>query len=106
MPIGIDIRRSAWLAMTKGGLANMRVMAPRRTLEKPGTTDDDATATAPLIVNGLTVRPREKANPWRYGILFLPDFAVLLVTAGIGMRRFSHTHKSSPADPRRTELAL
>jgi hypothetical protein len=56
-------------------------------MEKSSTTDDDATATAPLIVNGLTVRPREKVNLWRYGILFLPDFAVLLVAAGLGMRR-------------------
>ena len=59
----------------------MTSMEPRR------TTDDDATATAPLIVNGLTVRPREKVNLWRYGILFLPDFALLLVIAGLGMRR-------------------
>jgi hypothetical protein len=51
------------------------------------TTDDEATATAPLIVNGLTVRPREKVNLWHYGILFLPDFAVLLVIAGLGMHR-------------------
>jgi hypothetical protein len=26
-------------------------------------------------------------NLWRYGILFLPDFALLLVIAGLGMRR-------------------
>jgi hypothetical protein len=65
----------------------MTSMGPRRTVEKSSTTDDDATATAPLIVNGLTVRPREKVNLWHYGILFLPDFAVLLVAAGLGMRR-------------------
>ena len=51
------------------------------------STGGDATATAPLIVNGLTVRPREKVNLWHYGILFLPDFAMLLVIAGLGMRR-------------------
>jgi len=51
------------------------------------TTDDEAAATAPLIVNGLTVRPRQKVNLWPYGILLLPDFAVLLVIAGLGMRR-------------------
>ena len=56
-------------------------------MESRRTTDDDATATAPLIVNGLTVRPREKVNLWPYGILFLPDFALLLVIAGLGMRR-------------------
>ena len=65
----------------------MTSMGPRRTVEKSSITDDDATATAPLIVNGLTVSPREKVNLWHYGILFLPDFAVLLVTAGLGMRR-------------------
>jgi hypothetical protein len=66
----------------------MKAMEPRSTVEKSSTTDDDATATAPLIVNGLTVRPREKVNNlWHYGILFLPDFAVLLVIAGLGMRR-------------------
>ncbi|CAN7367103.1 hypothetical protein LJR220_003268 [Bradyrhizobium sp. LjRoot220] len=48
--------------------------------------DDRATAAAPLIVNGLTVRPREKIKLWHYGILLLPDFAVLLVIAGLGMR--------------------
>jgi hypothetical protein len=56
-------------------------MEPRR------TTDDDAAATAPLIVNGLTVRPRDKVKLWYYGVLFLPDFAVLVVIAGLGMRR-------------------
>jgi hypothetical protein len=56
-------------------------------MESRRTTDDDTTATAPLIVNGLTVRPREKVNLWHCGILFLPDFAVLLVIAGLGMRR-------------------
>jgi hypothetical protein len=56
-------------------------------LEPQRATDDEATATAPLIVNGLTVRPRKKVNLWHYGILFLPDFAVLLVIAGLGMRR-------------------
>ncbi len=65
----------------------MTSMEPRRTMAESRTTDDDATAAAPLIVNGLTVRPREKVNLWRYGILFLPDFAVLLVIAGLGMRQ-------------------
>lgn len=50
-------------------------------------TDGGAAAAAPLIVNGLTVRPREKVNLWHYGILFLPDFAMLLVIFGLGMRR-------------------
>ena len=59
----------------------MTSMEPRR------TTDDDAIATAPLIVNGLTVRPREKVKLWYCGIFLLPHFAVLLVAAGIGMHR-------------------
>ena len=62
-------------------------MESRLAVEKSSSTDDDATAAAPLIVNGLTVRPREKVNLWHLGILFLPDFAVLLVAAGLGMRR-------------------
>lgn len=65
----------------------MTSIEPRLAAAESRTTDDDATATAPRIVNGLTVRPREKVNLWRYGILFLPDFAVLLVIAGLGMRR-------------------
>jgi hypothetical protein len=62
-------------------------MEAGREVSEPRTINNDATATAPLIVNGLTVRPREKVKLWRYGILFLPDFAVLLVIAGLGMRR-------------------
>jgi hypothetical protein len=65
----------------------MTSMEPQRPVSESSITNDDATATAPLIVNGLTVRPREKVNLWRYGILFLPDFAVLLVIVGLGMRR-------------------
>ena len=48
---------------------------------------DDATATAPHIVNGLTVRPRKQRNPWHYGLLLLPDFAVLLILVGLGIHR-------------------
>jgi hypothetical protein len=62
-------------------------MEPQRSVAESSTTDDDAAATAALIVNGLTVRPRVKVELWRYGILFLPDFAVLLVIVGLGMRR-------------------
>ena len=61
-------------------------MEAGREVSEPRTINNDATATAPLIVNGLTVRPREKVNLWHYGILFLPDFALLLVIAGLGMR--------------------
>jgi hypothetical protein len=45
---------------------------------------DGAIATAPHIVNGLTVRPRKQINLWLYGLLLLPDFAALLV---LGMHR-------------------
>jgi hypothetical protein len=48
----------------------------------PKSHSDDATATAPHIVNGLTVHPRKKVNPWQFGLLLLPDFAALLVLAG------------------------
>jgi hypothetical protein len=62
------------------------------TLERPSrdvpeSMTDDAAATAPRIVNGLTVRPRKRVNPWLYGLLLLPDFAVLLVIVGLGMHR-------------------
>lgn len=48
---------------------------------------DGAIATAPHIVNGLTVRPRKQINLWLYGLLLLPDFATLLVLVGLGMHR-------------------
>jgi hypothetical protein len=50
-------------------------------------TGDGAAAGAPRIVNGLTVRPRNKVNLWLYGLCLLPDFAVPLVIAGFAMRR-------------------
>jgi hypothetical protein len=56
-------------------------------VEQSSTADDDAPATAPLIVNGLTVRPREKVSLWYCGISLLPDFAVLIVAAGLGVRQ-------------------
>ena len=50
---------------------------------------DDAVATEPRIINGLTVRPRKKAkhNLWLYGLILLPDFAWPLVIVGLGVRR-------------------
>lgn len=47
----------------------------------------DAAVAAPRIVNGLTVRPRKQVNLWHYGLLSLPDFAALLIVAGLGMHR-------------------
>ena len=55
--------------------------------DMPKSHTDDATAAAPHIVNGLTVHPRKKVNPWQFGLLLLPDFAALLVLAGLGMHR-------------------
>ena len=65
----------------------MTTVEPRRDVTELLSTGDDAVATAPRIVNGLTVRPRKKVNLWPYGLLLLPDFAVPLVIAGLGMRR-------------------
>jgi hypothetical protein len=50
-------------------------------------TDDGTAATAPQIINGLTVRPRKPLNLWLCGLLLLPDFAALLVLVGLGMHR-------------------
>lgn len=55
--------------------------------DKSKSLTDDAASTAPHIVNGLTVRPREKVSPWLLGLLVLPDFASLLVLVGLGMHR-------------------
>jgi hypothetical protein len=64
----------------------MTVIDP--TVPESRTIGDDATATAPRIVNGLTVRPREKVKLWRYGVLFcLPDFVLLSVIIGLGLHR-------------------
>jgi hypothetical protein len=62
-----------------------RCEAPRK------ADDDDATSAAPLIINGLSVRRRDKAklNIWSYvGILFLPDIVLLFVIVALGMHRF------------------
>jgi hypothetical protein len=54
----------------------------------PMLLTDDTAATAPLIVNGLTVHPRKKVNAWQFGLLLLPDFATaLLVLVGLGVHR-------------------
>jgi hypothetical protein len=63
----------------------MTALEPPRDLRKSPT--DDATATATQIVNGLTVRPRKQVNLWLFGLCLLPDFAALLVIAGLGMHR-------------------
>jgi hypothetical protein len=53
----------------------------------PKSLIDDAAAAAPLIVNGLTVRPRKQVNLWLFALCLLPDFAALLVIAGLGVHR-------------------
>ena len=85
-------------------------MEAGREVSEPRTINNDATATAPLIVNGLTVRPREKVNVWRYGILFLPDFALLLViavSACVGCCDISTLEKNRPlTEGNRGDLAI
>jgi hypothetical protein len=65
----------------------MTTVEPRRGVAVSLSTGDDAVATAPRIVNGLTVRPRKKVSLWPYGFLLLPDLAVPLVLAVLGMCR-------------------
>lgn len=63
------------------------------------TTDDGAPAKAPRIVNGLTVRPREKGNLWStlwpYGILFIPDIVALFALVVIGIHRLVRYHDAN-----------
>jgi hypothetical protein len=63
----------------------MTALEPPR--DVPKSLTDDAAATPPLVVNGLTVRPRKQVNLWFCGLILLPDFAALLVIAGFGMYR-------------------
>jgi len=58
-------------------------------MAKPRTTGDDAIST-PRIVNGLSVRRREKVDLWTVlflGSLFLPDILLLLAMVPFGVRR-------------------
>ncbi len=63
------------------------MIAPEPPRNVPKSLTNDAAATAPQIVNGLTVRPRKQVNLWLFGLCLLPDFAALLVIAGLGMHR-------------------
>jgi hypothetical protein len=50
----------------------------------------DAAVSAPRIVNGLTVRPRKRADAWYWmGYLLMPDIVALFVLVAIGMHRLS-----------------
>ena len=53
----------------------------------PISVAGDASAMAPRIVNGLTVRPRKQINPWLCGLLLLPDFVAVPALVGLGMHR-------------------
>ena len=51
-------------------------------MSEPHTVGNDATSTMPRIVNGLTVRPREKVRVWRIlgfllGGVFVPEVVAL-----------------------------
>jgi hypothetical protein len=67
-------------------------MEIRNETSEPHTIGDDATSAAPRIVNGLTVRPREKVNVWGilgiyFGSVFVPEVVALLVLVIFGVRR-------------------
>jgi hypothetical protein len=62
----------------------MAAMGQRREIPGPSMTG----AEMPRIVNGLTVRPREKINVWCWvGFFLLPDVAALFVLIAIAMHR-------------------
>ena len=44
----------------------------------------DAAMPVPRIVNGLTVRPRERVNVWLWVVLLMPDIMALFVLVAIG----------------------
>jgi hypothetical protein len=63
----------------------MTLMEPPR--EEPKLLAD-AAMPAPRIVNGLTVRPRERVNVWLWVVLLMPDImALFVVLVAIGMHR-------------------
>ena len=65
----------------------MIAMEPRCEVSAPRTTGDEATSATPRIVNGLTVRPRKKVNPWVFGALILPDMLALFALVAFGAYR-------------------
>jgi hypothetical protein len=78
-------------------------MEIRSELSVPHTVGDDATSTAPRIVNGLTVRPREKVNVWRivgffFGSVFIPEAMALIAIAVFGVRRILGRRESRGGD--------
>jgi hypothetical protein len=62
----------------------------------------DAAVSAPRIVNGLTVLPRERVNVWHWvGYLLIPDVVALLVLVAIGMQRLLQYLDFKRAHPNR-----
>jgi len=64
-------------------------MEPQGEIAKPRTAGDDATST-PRIVNGIMVRPREKADLWTallLGSLLVPDILLLLAMIPFSVHR-------------------
>jgi hypothetical protein len=63
-------------------------MDARREVSEPVTAGDDATTATPRIVNGLTVRHREKVNVWGcLAIAFVPDTLLLFALVALGVNR-------------------
>ena len=67
-------------------------MESQNEMAEPRTIDDDATSTTPLIVNGLTFRPRKKINVWKglgifLGTTLVPDVVVPLAMVPFAVRR-------------------
>ena len=60
----------------------------------------------PRIVNGITVRPREKVNVWLWvALLLTPDFVLMalgVVLATFGLRRYLAAKRSWPIARRQT----
>jgi hypothetical protein len=67
----------------------------------PRQSGDDAATATPRIVNGITVRPREKINPWLWlGALVLPDIAFFFLAIVFGVHRLL---RYLDANPRKQE---
>jgi hypothetical protein len=56
-------------------------------MSEPHTVGNDATSMTPHIVNGLTVRPREKVRLWRILGISFGVFVPEVVIAIFGVRR-------------------
>jgi hypothetical protein len=70
---------------------------PREEPELPA----DAAIPAPRIINGLTVRPRERVNLWLWLLVLMPDIMGLFVLVAIGMHRLLRYLDSKWPQPNR-----